>query len=414
MNNRSSWFDREVCLAELLHTIPRIKIEAALRRTIGDVWRIVDADDVPILDSGLEVNGNQAEVPLTIEIEVIGRLVVPEIHRQHGEAATRWLEMVLTNAYRYRMAADLHLEAVNADHETLQQKHAALQESEARYRELAAQLEQRVKAQVEVIERAQRQLYQSEKMASVGSLAAGMAHEINNPVGFIRSNLNTASSYLDKMQNTLRTFRRGDKEQADSLWQQQDIDFVLDDFPGLVDESITGADRIARIVENLKAYASIDCGSSAAVDLNDAVRAAAAVVGDQLPGNIQIETDLQPLHPIVCDLSRMNQVMFSLLLNARQALGAGGGCIRIMSDMAGNEVRVAVSDNGCGIKQEVLPRIFDPFFTTRDVGQGMGLGLTVARDIVNVHGGRISVETAVGEGSTVFLYFPINNNERAT
>lgn len=414
MNSSLSSFDREICLAELLHAIPRNKLEAALRRTIGDVWRIVDADDIALLDSGLQVNESEMALPLTLEIEVIGHLVVPEIQRRQAEAATTWLEMVLTNAYRYRMAADLHLEAVNADHEALQQKHTALQESEARYRELAAQLEQRVKAQVDVIERAQRQLFQSEKMASVGSLAAGMAHEINNPIGFIRSNLNSASSYMGMMQQTLRAFRHGDMNQADALWQQHDIEFILDDFPRLLEESVTGADRIARIVANLKAYASIDCASSAAVDLNDAVRATAAVVGDQLAENIQIEIDLQPLQHIDCDLSRMNQVLFALLQNARQALGVGGGRIRIVSDMADNEVRIAVSDNGCGIMQEVLPRIFDPFFTTRDVGQGMGLGLTVARDIVSVYGGRINVDTVAGKGSTFTLYLPANSKKTAT
>jgi signal transduction histidine kinase len=413
MSSTLALFDRDVTLAELLRAVPRAKLETALTSTIGTGWRIVDADGAAIL--GADVNTTAATVaipavaiPLRIDIEPIGRLLASDVARERVEAAAAWLEMVLASSYRYQMAADLHLEAVNADYEALQRQHAALQESEARYRELSGQLDQRVKEQVAVIERAQRQLYQAEKMASIGSLSAGMAHEINNPIGFIRSNLTTASTYIDKMQNTLDVFHSGDLNGADALWRKLDIDFVLEDFPGLLAESIAGADRIARIVANLKAYASIDSISAVgAVSLNDSVHAAVGIVGDQLPENVTIETDLQPLPDIICDQSRMNQVLFSLIQNARQAIGRDGGAIRVASRATRDEIRISVSDNGYGIKQEIISRIFDPFFTTHDVGKGMGLGLTVSRDIVNAHRGHIEVETAVAVGSTFTVCLPI-------
>lgn len=407
MSDRLSSFDRDVSLAELLRAVPRARLEAALNKTLGDAWRIVEANGESVLDSGPNAHALAVDVPLRIDIEVIGRLLAPDARRLHAQVAVAWLEMVLTSAHRYRMAADLHLEAVSADYEALQCKHAALQESEERYRELAGQLEQRVRAQVETIENAQRQLYQSEKMASIGSLAAGMAHEINNPIGFIRSNLNTANTYFEKMNKTLMALREGEPAQAKSIWRQLDIDFVLEDFPGLLAESMTGADRVARIIAHLKAYASIDCTSSASVDLNDAVRAAVDVVTDQLPENIRLETELQPLPRIVCDIGRMNQVLFSLLQNASQAFGPGGGVIRVSSGIVSNEIRLTVNDNGCGITHEILHRIFDPFFTTHDVGKGMGLGLTVSRDIVSAHNGRIEVETAVGAGSAFTVCLPL-------
>lgn len=409
MNHALESFDRDISLAELLRAVPRAKLENVLTRTMGDVWTIADADGTAIFDSGVNTDAARIAIPLRLDIEDIGRLTGPESRRAAAEAAAKWLEMVLASAHRYRMAADLHLEAVNADYAELQRKHAALQESEARYRELSAQLDQRVKAQVGVIERTQRQLYQAEKMASIGTLAAGMAHEINNPTGFIRSNLSTASIYIDKLRKTLQAYRQGDRATADALWQQLDIDFVLEDFSGLLAESVSGADRISRIVTNLKAYSNIDCASAAAADLNEAVRAAVGVVADQLPQNVTLETDLQPLRLIGCDLSRMNQVLFALLQNARQALGTAGGCIRVASRMEGDEIRIAVSDNGCGIKGDVLSRIFDPFFTTHDVGKGMGLGLTVSRDIVNAHNGRIDVKTVVGAGSTFTVCLPADN-----
>ncbi|MEN3296148.1 MAG: two-component system, NtrC family, sensor kinase [Burkholderiales bacterium] len=407
MSSSLAQFDRDVTLAELLRAVPRKKLETALNGTIGHGWRVVDGDGTAILGSNPTSGAAAIAIPLRIDIEVIGRLQASDVPRERIEAAATWLEMVLASAYRYQMAADLHLEAVNADYEALQRKHAALQESEERYRELAEKLDQRVKEQVDVIERAQRQLYQAEKMASIGSLSAGMAHEINNPIGFIRSNLATASIYIDKMQKTLDAFHSGDLNGANAAWHKLDIDFVLEDFPGLLAESITGADRIARIVANLKAYANIDSASAVgAVNLNDAVHAAVGIAGDQLPGNITLAIDLQPLPDIVCDQSRMNQVLFALIQNARQAIGGEGGQIRIASRATADEIRIAVSDNGCGIKHHILTRIFDPFFTTHDVGKGMGLGLTVSRDIVSAHRGRIDVETTVAVGSTFTVCLP--------
>lgn len=414
MSDSLSRFDRDIPLAELLRAVPRARLEAALNRTLGNSWRIVEADGTPILAAGAEAAAAMISLPLRVDIEEVGSVQAPEARRAHAQVVVMWLEMVLASAHRYRMAADLHLEAVHADYEELQRKHAALQESEERYRGLAEQLEQRVQAQVGVIERTQRQLYQADKLASIGSLAAGMAHEINNPIGFIRSNLGTASVYAGKMHKMLGAYRQDGAAAAAALWHELDIDFVLGDFPGLLAESIAGADRVSRIVANLKAYSNIDCVSASAVDLNDAVRAATGVIGDQLPKNIRLETDLQPLRPIVCDLSRMNQVLFALLQNARHAVGSSDGMIRIGSSMAGDEVRIAVSDDGCGIGQDILGRIFDPFFTTREVGKGMGLGLTVARDIVSAHNGRIEVETAVGAGSTFTVCLSLEQGEPRT
>ncbi len=407
MNGAPARFDRDLPLAELLRGVPRGRLDAALARTVGNAWRLVDADGAIAAEAGPPV-ADPAAVPLRLDIDVVGQLQVPQARHAHAAVAVAWLEMVLASAQRYRMAADLHLETVHADYEALQRKHAALQESEARYRELAAQLEQRVDAQVKVIERAQRQLFQSEKMASVGSLAAGMAHEINNPVGFIRSNLNTASIYAGKLREALLAYRHGDTMQAEAAWLKHDLDFVFEDFAGLLAESINGADRIARIIANLKAYAAIDYAASGEVDLNQSLRDAAAVCADQLPENIRLDIDLQPLPLIACDVSRINQAMHALLLNARQALGADGGRIRVASSIAGNEIRIAISDTGCGIAEAIRDRIFDPFFTTREVGKGMGLGLTVCNDIVRAYGGRIEVETAVGAGSTFSICLPLD------
>ncbi|HJV52285.1 MAG TPA: ATP-binding protein [Noviherbaspirillum sp.] len=405
MSKPPARFDREIPLAELLRALPRAKLESALAGIVGDRWRIADSDGATMLGPGAGTEGTDTW-PLRVDFEEIGKLEAAGVPRERGDAAAAWLGLLLASAYRYCMAADLHLEAVHADFEALQQKHAALQESERRYRELAGQLEQRVKAQVDVIERTQRQLYQAEKLASVGSLAAGMAHEINNPIGFVRSNLSTAAGYVQKMRDVLENFRHGDAAAAQDLWRKLDVDFVLEDFPGLLEESVGGADRIAQIVANLKAYASIDVTEAAPVDLNELVRVVAGVIGDQLPADIRLDIDTQPLPLFACDQGRFNQALFALVQNAQQAL-AGGGRIRIATCVAGGEIRIAVSDTGRGIAPDVMNRMFDPFFTTREVGKGMGLGLTISRDVVMAHGGHIDVDTAPGSGSTFTIRLPL-------
>lgn len=406
MNTAPAPFDREVSLSELLDAKSRNKLDAALTRSLGEHWQVVDADGKSALGNGPQPEGIVTHL-LQLDIEVIGQLQASGVTAEVVAACATWLEMLLASTHRYRMAADLHLEAVSADYEALQRKHEALQQSEARYRGLNAELDQRVREQVGVIEHTQRRLYQVEKMAAVGSLAAGMAHEINNPIGFIRSNLSTAAGYLKKLQQVLTLTRNGKIDEANAAWNTLDLDFILEDFPGLLAESVGGADRIAHIVANLKSFSSIDIADQAPIDLNDCVRAVAGIVRGQLPVQLTLEIDTQPLPHIVCDQSRMNQVLFSLVQNARQALG-DQGTIRIATRAVGAEVQVAVTDNGKGIAPDVLPRIFDPFFTTHDVGKGMGLGLTVSRDVVAAHQGRIEVESTVGEGSRFTVCLPMD------
>ena len=424
-------FDRDLPLAELLRAVSRTKLEATLGGTVGQTWRIVDRDGAVIWPdpscAGAKAGDGEPEFSarLVVDIDIVGHLIVPSTREKHARVAAGWLEMVLTSAARYRMAADLHLETVHADYEALQKKHAALQESEARYRALSGELEERVRAQVMLIETAHRRLFQAEKMASVGSLAAGMAHEINNPIGFIRSNLTTASSYLGTLAMALNSLRADIRSTAgssgtsgtsgalatpagiDALWREADLEFVLTDFEGLVTESMGGADRIAGIVGKLKTFSRIDHATGVDVDLNEAIRAASALIADQLPEQIRVEMDLHDLPLLACDPGKINQVLFSLLQNAGQAIGTAPGTIRIASRSVGDTIQVTVNDDGCGIAADKICRIFDPFFTTRDVGHGMGLGLTIASDIVAAYRGRLEVDSTAGAGSTFRLIFPL-------
>ena len=305
------------------------------------------------------------------------------------------------------MASALHLEAVHADYEQLQRKHEALKESEARYKALAENLEQRVQEQVRTIETAQRQLYQSEKLASVGQLAAGVAHEINNPIGFIMSNLGTAQLYVQRMADFGQQLHaEADVHAIVTAWQECKMKAMLDDFSSLLQESAEGAGRVARIVADLKAFSNVDRETEEIVDLNSVVQAVCNVAAAQFRQQASISLDLGALPMLRCRPGHLGQVILNMLRNAAQAMSDRPGEISIATRARENEITVGIRDTGAGIPESDLPRIFEPFFTTREIGQGTGLGLTVSHDIVQAHGGRITVDSRVGVGTTFTIHLP--------
>jgi two-component system NtrC family sensor kinase len=399
-------FDRDFPLMEALASVPKPKLEKALTGVLGDRWQVVDADRAPVLQSALPESASVISVPLRQDFETVGELRASDTPKTQVESAARWLELVMHASLRYQMASDLHIQSMQANYDALRQKHEALQQSESRYRQLAEQLEQRVQAQVAEIELKQRRLYLAEKMASIGSLAAGMAHEINNPVGFIRSNLHTAKGYVRDLIDLLGLVPEHGADAFREKSRQLDLDFVLADFNVLLEESKSGADRIAAIVTHLKAFSNVDRESDKDVDLNHVIQAVLNLAYDQLAAAIELKADLQALPSVDCDRAGMGQVLFSLIQNALLAVAEKGGIVRVASKYCGNEIQIQVSDNGCGIKPDILPRIFDPFFTTRAVGEGTGLGLTVSRDIVGAHAGTIDVHSEPGNGSTFTIRLP--------
>lgn len=401
-------FDRDITLAELIRGISRQKLEKALDQSLQVGWRLCDTEDKVLLESSTAIDDPSAcaKLRLRIELEDIGYLLT-NAARDKIETLSIWMGLVLSSAHRYSMAADIHLESVSNSYKDLQTEHAALQESEQRYRDLSAQLETRVSEQVLLIERSQRQLYQAEKMASVGSLAAGVAHEINNPIGFLRSNLSSAIVNVAKMRTILTAFHEGDTMLAFETWEKYDLSFVMEDFDDLLKESVEGADRVARIVANLKDYSNVDHAIEGECDLNESINAVMRIIGDQPHEGIDLRTDLQALPQILCDRGRMNQVLLSLVQNAVRALN-GSGCVCVSSCVIGLELCISVKDNGCGMDEQTLSRIFDPFFTMQDVGKGTGLGLTVSQEIVASYGGRLEVQSTLGVGSVFTIHLPVS------
>ncbi len=393
-------------MRELFAGVSPDKLVAALGILLGAPSRVIGANGDLFMGDTTALGENVSRIPLTYDLETIAYLESPSSDETKLRAAALLLEVLMQSGARYFMASEIHIEVVKEDFAELQRKHAALKESEARYKALAEHLDERVKVQVGTIESTQRQLYQAEKMASLGQLAAGVAHEINNPIGFIRSNLNTASAYVQKINSMAELIKAQGSAQLAAAWQAADLDFVLEDFVSLLNESISGADRVTRIVADLKGFSNVDQAEEAIINLNDNIRAVCNIAASQINKKADLKLTLGELPTLRCHAGHLNQVFLNLLLNAAQAMKTRGE-IHIQSGVEKKKIVICISDTGSGIPAEVLPRIFDPFFTTREVGSGTGLGLTVSRDIITALGGRIEVESTMGIGTKFTIYLPI-------
>ena len=277
----------------------------------------------------------------------------------------------------------------------LQQRHQELQRT---YHRLAS---------------AQEQLLQAEKMASIGQLAAGVAHEINNPIGYVHSNLGTLRDYIASLLALLEGY--ASEMQADTadhsalqhLRDRLDIDFIVGDLPHLLDESREGIERVTKIVQDLKEFSHVGGDEVARpVDLHKGLDSTLNIVWNDLKYKVQLEKHYGTLPPVECHPSELNQVFMNLLINAGQAI-ADRGTIVLSTGVDEDEVWVSVTDSGCGISEELQQRIFDPFFTTKPIGRGTGLGLAIAYRIVAKHHGRIELQSRPGFGSTFRVVLPV-------
>ena len=398
-------FDHEWRFEELLDAGGLEKIGPVLAQLLGGDAAILDALGKVCWG---ELTEAAQRAPLVLELEPIAYLASATATPSALAGARSLLQMLLRIQMRYKMASNLHLDAVAEDFESLRLKNAHLQESEARYKTLAGELEARVKKQVAQLEEHQQMLYQAEKMASVGQLAAGVAHEVNNPLGFVRSNLSSFERYLAKF-----AVLKARLDEGAAAWKALDLDFLLEDSADLLGDSIKGLDRIARIVSDLKSFSNIDRASVEMANLNDCLQHVASVLDGNLPANVRIELALQPIPSFVCLPGHLNQIFMGLVRNATQAIVDAGrpGEIKISSELGisvGREgIFVKIQDNGVGMTPELMARAFDPFYTTRPVGAGAGLGLSTARNIVLGHNGHIYLESTPDVGTTVIIFFPL-------
>jgi len=293
---------------------------------------------------------------------------------------------------------------------TRREAEARLREEHQRQQELNRQLRQ-----------AQEQLMQSEKMAAIGQLAAGVAHEINNPTGYVLSNLGTLERYLDDVLTMLDAYEQCaaslavDTEHAAAiaaLRQQMDLDYIKQDVVELLRESREGMNRVRKIVQDLKEFSHADSGEWQWTDLHTCFETTLNVVWNELKYRCEVVREYGSVPPVFCISSQINQVIMNLLTNAAQAIPEHG-TITLRTGCQDDWAWFEVQDTGVGIAPEHLHRVFEPFFTTKPVGKGTGLGLSLSFGIVHKHGGRIEVDSVVGRGTTFRVWLPVNGGGEA-
>lgn len=341
--------------------------------------------------------GPQPEAsPIELNLETVGWVSGGESADQRGRVSAL-LSFLLVFVAKYRLAANLHHDVTEASYAALERQNQALKASEAKYRNLSDQLQEQVSQQVAVIEETQKKLYEAAQLRSVGHLAAGIAHEINNPIGFISSNLRVANDYVS-----------GLEQAVDDTAENREL---FEDFRDLIRESLDGASRITSIVSDLKTFSSIDQDNHSPCDINDLLRSAIHMTETAYGDRIKTVCQLGELPQIPGFPAKLSQTFFNLLDNAAQAILESGtghetGKILIKTSVDLSGIHIVIQDNGCGIPEANQAQVFDAFFTTRPVGSGTGLGLSVARDTVRAHRGQIRLESREGIGTRFTLTIP--------
>ena len=248
-------------------------------------------------------------------------------------------------------------------------------------------------------------LIQADKLAAIGTLAAGVAHEINNPMGFIGSNLNTMTKYVGKIKQFIEKNHSCDIDELNSIKE------ILDDFGDAIEESIEGATRVKKIVTDLKSFSRVDHAEKCHASLNDCLESTLNIVWNELKYKCKVEKDFGDLPDLYCVPNQLNQVFLNMFVNAGHAIEDRGGIIRIRTWADEEQMYVSIRDNGVGMTKQNINRIFDPFFTTKDVGKGTGLGLSLAFDIIKKHGGAIDVTSELGVGTEFIINLPLEGIE---
>lgn len=277
-----------------------------------------------------------------------------------------------------------------------------------------------IKAKEEALARSKDQLFESEKLASIGQLAAGIAHEINNPLGFVSSNMATLVNYIPHFSSLLEMVRElldssagsdhgsvtAAAEKIRSLAEAADFDFILSDLNDLISESLEGLERIKKIVMDLKQYARRESDEKLASDVNAIMDSASNIVWNQIKYNCELVKEYGKVPKVECNAQQITQVLVNLMTNASHAIDARG-TITLRSYSQDQNVIIEVQDTGAGIPESIRNNVFDPLFTTKDPGKGTGLGLSITNEIIKKHSGQITLESEVGKGTLFRVSLPV-------
>jgi signal transduction histidine kinase len=342
--------------------------------------------------------------PLRVREQVLGVLAVTAAEAERFDqgdvdlltAVASHVALAIDRATSFQTIEDLSRSLEDKVRVRTEQLRTANEELRTAYRDLQA---------------TQLQLIQREKMASVGQLVAGVAHELNNPIGFISSNVATLADFVQRLRTMLATYQEAalpeaDRSRVDARRQELQVDYALKYLDSMISGIREGADRTRKIVGDLRVFARTSDDVWQPVDLHEELESSLTLLNHQLKDRIAVTRKYGPLGPVECVRSQIDQVFLNVLANAAQAI-KGPGAITIETRQVDAMAVVAIADSGPGIAPEVLHRIFDPFFTTKPVGEGTGLGLSISYEIVTKHGGEIRAESPPGGGAVFTLRLPI-------
>jgi len=353
-------------------------------------------------------------VPLFVKNKTVG--VIEVINKVGGEHFDEADKEALTV-----MAGQI---AVSIDNARMTE---ALKISREQIEEYSRNLETRVKERTEALvkaneelKNAQAQLLQTEKLSSLGQLAAGVAHEINNPIGFINSNLRTLGEYTKELLDIIQRLeaismsaKKKDfssfSEELNELEQKKKrikFDFIKNDMHKLIDESREGTYRVYKIVRDLRDFSRADDADRKFFDIHRSIDSTLNIVWNELKYKAEVVKDYGEIPEVECLPTQLNQVFMNLLVNAAHAIEEKGQ-ITIRTYAEGENVFVEISDTGCGMSPEIQNKVFDPFFTTKEPGKGTGLGLSIVYNIIKKHNGKITVRSKPGEGTTFRISLPV-------
>lgn len=353
-------------------------------------------------------------VPLFVKDKIVG--VIEVINKANGNSFDEGdMETLITMAGEIAVAIDNARMAEDLKRSNEQIEVYSLN-LEAMVLNRTAELE---KANRE-LKAAQAQLLQTEKLSSLGQLAAGIAHEINNPIGFINSNLRTMGEYVEdliglinKYETIVNAIRERDydslstiSKEVEQIKNEMKFDFIMEDFEKLIRESRDGAYRVYKIVRDLRGFARADDAERKFVDIHTALDSTLNIVWNELKYKAEVIKDYGDIPEVECLPTQLNQVFVNILINAGQSIKEKGK-ITIKTYAEGERVFVEISDTGAGIPEENLNKIFDPFFTTKEPGKGTGLGLSIVYGIIKKHNGDIRVKSRMGEGTTFIIELPV-------
>lgn len=282
-------------------------------------------------------------------------------------------------------------------------------------RDLKLKIAELEKANVDIRE-AQTMLVQSAKMASLGQLVAGVAHELNNPIGFVYSNMSTLKEYSTRLYRLIDVAEKTPDQLAQAK-VELDYEYIVQDLPKLIASSEDGARRMRDIVVKLRNFSRLDEAKLKRVSIEDGIESTLALLQGDLRNRVEVVKDFAAVPDVLCFASQLNQVFMNLLSNAAQAI-EGSGVVRISIQLGsthpslGQMVEIKIKDSGPGISAEHLPHVFDPFFTTKAVGKGTGLGLSISYEIIQRHGGELKVDSVLGQGAEFTISIPVNGPPR--